>query len=126
MRGLAIRWLVAALGLWLAAEVTPGMTIDDVPTLFAAALLLGLVNAVVRPVLVVLTFPVTLVTLGLFLLVVNAAMLGLVAALIEGFALAGLSSALIGSIIVSVTGWLGSWYVGATGRLDVWRGRRRD
>ena len=86
MRGFLLRSLVSALGLFIAAKLVPSIQFYDEWTLFGAAVLLGVVNAIVRPVLVVLTFPITIVTLGLFLLVVNAAMLGLVARLIDGFA----------------------------------------
>jgi len=79
MIGLWLRLLVVALGLWLASALVPGIEVQGLWTLLGAALLLGIVNAVVRPLLVILTLPITLLTLGLFLLVVNAAMLGLVA-----------------------------------------------
>ncbi len=119
MRGFALRMAISALGLWIAAAIVPGMTIQSAGSLAVAALLLGIANAVVRPVVILLTFPITLVTLGLFLLVINAAMLALVAALLEGFALRGFGSALLGSIIVSLTAWIASWYIGPTGRFEV-------
>jgi putative membrane protein len=97
---------------------------DATSTLLAAALLLGLVNAVVRPVAVLLTFPFTLVTLGLFLLVVNAAMLGLVAALLDGFHIASFWSALAGWAIVSLTSWFASGFVGERGGVEVIVARR--
>jgi putative membrane protein len=90
-----------------------------------AALLLGLVNAFVRPIAVVLTLPITVVTLGLFLWVVNAGMLGLVAWLLDGFRIAGLGSAMLGSLIVGLTSWVASWYVGPRGRVEVMVVRRR-
>ena len=92
--------------------------------LVVAALLLGVVNAFVRPLVVLLTFPITLVTLGLFLWVINAAMLGLVAALLDGFTLAGFGSALAGALVVSITSWIASWYVGSSGRFEVMIVRR--
>jgi putative membrane protein len=95
--------------------------------LFSAALLLGIVNAVVRPVLILLTLPATILTLGLFLLVINAAMLGLVASLFAGFTIDGFWSALLGSIVVSLTGWTASYFIGPRGRMQVIiaRGRSR-
>jgi putative membrane protein len=87
-------------------------------------LLLGIVNALVRPVAVLLTLPLTVVTLGLFLLVVNAGMFALVAALLDGFRVAGFGSALLGSIIVGLTSWVASWYVGPRGRVEVMVVRR--
>lgn len=118
MRGFALRTLIVAVGLWIASAIVPGMRIEGAATLVLAAILLGVVNAVVRPVAILLTLPLTIVTLGLFLLVVNAAMLGLVAALLERFALSGLLPAVLGSIVVSATGWLASWYVGPTGHFE--------
>jgi putative membrane protein len=108
MKRFLLRAAIAALGLWVATQVVPGITIDGAGTLAGAALLLGVVNAVVRPVLVVLTLPITILTLGLFLLVVNAATLGLVAWLLDGFHIAGFLPALLGSLLVSFTGWIGS------------------
>jgi putative membrane protein len=89
MTGFILRALIAALGLWLATEWVDGVTIDSAGTLIIAGLLLGIVNAIVRPLAVILTFPITLVTLGLFLLIVNAAMVALVAWFLPGFNLAG-------------------------------------
>lgn len=119
MRGFMLRTAIGALGLWLASAIVPGVAIHGAGTLLAAALLLGLANAVVRPVLVLLTLPITLVTLGLFLLVVNAALLALVAALLQGFEIAGFFPALGGAIVVGATGWLASRYVGPTGRIEI-------
>lgn len=103
-----LRVLIAALGLWLATEWVPGIHVSTPTTLLLAALLLGIVNAIVRPIVVLLTLPVTLLTLGLFLLVVNAAMLGLVAAFLPGFAIAGFWPAFWAAIIVSIVSWIGS------------------
>jgi putative membrane protein len=117
--GFLVRMAISALGLWLASAIVPGMQIRGIGTLVAAALLLGITNAVVRPIVLVLTLPLTVLTLGLFLLVVNAAMLGLVAALLDDFALAGFGSALLGSIVVSITGWFASQYIGPKGRFEI-------
>ena len=118
MPGFLVRWAIVALSLWIADALVPGMQIRGAGTLLVAALLLGFVNAVVRPVLVVLTLPVTVVTLGLFLLVVNAAMLALVAAMLGGFTLSGFWAALFGSLVVSLVGWVVSWNVGPKGRYE--------
>ncbi len=119
MRGFLLRTGISALGLWIADALIAGITFTGWPALLMAALLLGIVNAIVRPLMVVLTFPITLVTLGLFLLVVNAAMLGLVAAMLDGFAIAGFWSALFGAIVVGLTGWMGSWFIGPKGNVEV-------
>ena len=125
MTGFLIRVLIVALGLWLSSVLVSGVVITGVWTLLGAALLLGLVNAIMRPVLVLLTLPVTIVTLGLFLLVINAAMFALVAWVFDGFYIAGFWPALFGSIIVSVTGWLASAFIGPRGRIEVLVVRRR-
>ena len=119
MPGFLIRMFISAMGLWIASELVPGMEITGMGTLMAAAFLLGIVNAVVRPLIVILTFPITIVTLGLFLLVINAAMLGLVAWLLDGFMLSGFFSAIAGSLVVSATGWFASWYIGPRGRFEI-------
>jgi putative membrane protein len=118
MTGFLLRFAISALGLWLADQVLPGLSFDTRGSLFAAALLLGIVNAFVRPLAVVLTLPLTLLTLGLFLLVINAAMLGLVAALLDGFHIAGFFSALLGWLIVSLTNWVAAGFVGGNGRIE--------
>jgi putative membrane protein len=119
MAGFLLRLLVVALGLWLASELVPGIAVKGVGTLLGAALLLGIVNAVVRPLLIILTFPITVLTLGLFLLVINAAMLGLVAWMFDNFTIAGFGSALFGSIVISLTGWFASWFIGPRGRVEI-------
>ncbi len=119
MAGFIIRLLVVAFGLWLAAQLVPGISVHGAGTVLGAALLLGIVNAVVRPLLVILTLPITVVTLGLFLLVINAAMLGLVAWMFDDFTIAGFGSALLGAMVISVTGWLASYFIGPRGRIEI-------
>ena len=111
--------LITAVGLWLASLLVSSIEFESGGSLLIAAFLLGVVNAVIRPVVVVLTLPITVLTLGFFLLFVNAAMLGLVAWLLSGFSLGGTLSALIGSLIVSATSWVASWYIGPKGRFEV-------
>ncbi len=103
-----LRAVIAAAGLWLASIWVGGLSITDPLTLVLAALLLGVCNAIVKPVLVLLTLPITVLTLGLFLLVVNAAVLGLVALLLPGFSIATFGAALLGALVVSVTGLIAS------------------
>lgn len=119
MRGFILRLLVVALGLWLASELVPGIAVHGAWTLLGAALLLGIVNAVVRPLAILLTLSATIVTLGLFLLVINAAMLALVAWVFDGFTISGFWPALFGALVVSVTGWLASYFIGPRGRVEV-------
>ena len=126
MHGIIIRTLITMLGLFVASALIPGVHIDGTGTFILAAILLGLVNAFVRPILFVLTLPITILTLGLFLLVLNAAMFGLVAALLEKFAVAGLGSAILGALIVGIVSTLASWYIGPTGRYEVYVVTRHD
>lgn len=119
MNGFLVRLLITALGLWLASVLVPGVSISGTWTLIFAALWLGIINAVIRPIALVLTFPFTLITLGLFILVVNAAMFALVAALLDGFRLSGFGAALVGAIVVSITSWLASAFIGPRGRYEV-------
>jgi putative membrane protein len=103
-----VRLIFAAFGLWLAKVLVPGIHIKDTATLIVAALLLGIVNAIVRPIVVILTLPLTLVTLGLFLLVVNAAMIGLVSMLIpHSFTVGGLIPGIFAAIITGAVSWVG-------------------
>jgi putative membrane protein len=106
--GLLIRFLFGVAGLWLAAQVVPGIRYDSIASLLAAAFLLGIINAIVRPILVILTLPITLVTLGLFLLVINACTLKLTSIFLHGFHVHGFWAAFWGAILVSVCGWIGS------------------
>ena len=119
MAGFILRALIASLGLWAATEMLDGLAIDDATTLILAGLLLGVVNAVVRPFALLLSLPALLFTLGLFLLVVNAAMLGLVALMLRGFHIDGFWTAIGASLIVSVVSWIGSWFIGPKGRVEV-------
>lgn len=126
MAGILVRTLIIALGLWLAAALLPGVAIEGLGTLLLAALLLGFANGIVRPLLVLVTLPLTLVTLGLFLFVINAAMFGLVAALLDGFRVAGFFSALFGAGVVGLTSAIASWYIGPDGRYQLLLIERRD
>ncbi len=119
MPGFVIRLTLNVLGLWLASEVVSGMTIHGAGSFLAAGLLLGIVNAVVRPVILLLTLPFTVLTLGLFILVINAGMLGLVAMLLDDFQLDGFGAAFFGAIIVGLTGWIGSSFIGPKGRVEM-------
>lgn len=121
MNAFLLRVVIVALGLWLATQILPGIVLDSPATLFGAALLLGVVNAIVRPIAVILTFPLTLITLGLFLIVINAMMLGLVASLLGGFHISGFWTAAGASLIVSLTSWVASGLIGNNGKFEVIR-----
>jgi putative membrane protein len=107
-----VQFLVTAVGLWLASRLVPGVAFTDTTTLLLAAVVLGIVNAIVRPILVVLTFPITVVTLGLFLLVVNAATIGLTAVLLDGFAVNGLWPGIGAAIVTGLVSWIAGAFIG--------------
>ncbi len=125
MPGFFVRWLIGALGLGLASAVVPGVHLDTVGTLLLSSLVLGLVNAIVRPLVLLFTLPLTVLTLGLFILVINAGMVGLVAWLVPSFHVDGFFSALFAALLVSLTGWLGSGWIGPSGRVEVMVVERR-
>ncbi|MEW5722313.1 MAG: phage holin family protein [Thermodesulfobacteriota bacterium] len=118
MRGLFIRWLISALSLLATGYLVPGFEVRSFWYALFAAVVLGILNAVVRPVLIVLTLPLTVVTLGLFIFVVNALMLWLLSALMEGIQIAGFWPALAGAFILSVIGWLTSSFIGGKGQVE--------
>ncbi len=119
MMGFLIRFAITALGLWLAEQWVSSLVFSSPETLLAAALLLGVVNAIVRPLLILLTLPITVLSLGLFLWVINAGMLEIVAWLLEGFSIGSFGAALLGSAIVSVTSAIASLTIGSRGRVQV-------
>ncbi len=115
MIGFLIRAAVVAVGLFVASRIVPGIAFASTESLIWAAILLGIVNAIVRPVLVFFTFPITILTLGLFLLVINGLMIELVAHFLKGFEVSGLGAAILASLVVSLTSWVISWFVGPAG-----------
>jgi putative membrane protein len=117
--GFLFRVLVNVLAIWLATEIVPGIEARAATTVVVAALVLGLVNAVVRPVLLVLTLPLTLVTLGLFLFVLNAMCLWLTSAVVPGFEVRGFWPAFWGALIVSALSWVVNGFVSDRGRVVV-------
>jgi putative membrane protein len=119
MIGFLLRAAIVALGLWLATLWVRGVYIDSPGTLLLAGILLGVVNSIIRPIAILLTLPMTIVTLGFFLLVINAGMVALVAWMLPGMHLAGFGSAFWTSVIVSLTSMVGSWFIGPKGRFEV-------
>ena len=126
MPGFILRTLITMLGLWLADRLLDGVTITGSGTFVLAALLLGFINALIRPIAVILTLPLTILTLGLFLFVINALMFSLVATLLSSFVVAGFGSALLGAIVVSLTSLIASWFIGPKGRYQVLVVNKRD
>jgi len=119
MIGFLIRAVIVALGLWLSTAWVHGLVIDGPKDLLLAGLLLGIANAVVRPIAIILTLPMTLLTLGLFLLVINAGMVALVAWLLPGMHVAGFWPAFWTAIIVSLVSMVGSWFIGPKGKVQI-------
>jgi putative membrane protein len=124
--GFLVRVVVNALAIWLATEVVPGIEARGATAVVVAARVLGLVNAVVRPVLLVLTLPLTLVTLGLFLFVLNALCLWLTSAVVPGFDVRGFWPAFWGALIVSALSWAVNGFVSDRGRVVVITERERS
>lgn len=116
--GFLLRLVVNAAALWVAAQLVPGIVVTGFTPLFLAALVLGLINAVVRPILLILTLPLTLVTLGLFIFVLNAFCLWLTSRIVPGFEIHTFGAALLGALVVSIVSWLVTAFVSDAGR---WR-----
>lgn len=124
MVGFLLRAAITALGLWVASELLSGVTFDEPAKLILAAVVLGVVNAVVRPLAFILTLPITVVTLGLFLLVLNAGMVSLVAWLVPGFQISGFWTAVGAALIVSLVSWAASSMIGTNGRIEIFTTKR--
>jgi putative membrane protein len=105
MKRFLVHTLVLAVAIWMTANVVSGVTVASWWSLALAAVVLGAVNAIVRPILVILTLPITVITLGLFYLVINAMAFGLAAALVPGFQVASWTAAILGALLTSVISW---------------------
>jgi putative membrane protein len=114
MGGFLIHAVVLAVAIWITAHVVSGVTVASWGALAIAALVLALVNAIVRPILVILTLPITVLTLGLFYLVINGAAFGLAAAVVPGFQVASWTAAILGALLTSLV----SWFLGIFVRRD--------
>ena len=120
-----VKGAISALGLWLASQLLDGLNFTTPGQLALAAVLLGVVNAFVRPLAFILTLPITILTLGLFLLVLNAGMVGLVARLVPGFTISSFWTAVGAALIVSIVSWAASSLIGPSGKLEKFVARRR-
>ena len=114
MGAFLLHTVVLAVAIWVTAQVVSGITIDSWIALALSALMLGVVNAIVRPILVILTLPITVLTLGLFYLVINGAAFGLAALFVPGFQVATWTAAILGALLTSVL----SWFLGIFVRRD--------
>jgi putative membrane protein len=115
MLGFFLRWSINLLALVIAGSMIPGIKIQSLQMGIIAAGILGIVNAVIRPVVLILTLPINLLTLGLFTLVVNAALLKLVSDLVPGFVISSFSAAFFGALLVSVISWIVNVFVSGDG-----------
>jgi putative membrane protein len=111
MRGLIVRFVLSALALGVTSQIVPGFDTEGIGAVLVAALILGVLNAIIRPVLILLTLPINLLTLGLFTFVINAAMLGITAAIVPGFHITSFWAALLGAIVLSIISALLNWVV---------------
>ena len=118
MRGLLLRWLILAVAIMVAAYLFKGIHISGFGTALFAAMALGILNALFRPILLVLTLPINILTLGLFTFVINAVLLLMTSGLIGGLVVEGFGSALLGSFIISLVSWLLSSFVNDQGRIE--------
>ena len=123
MQGLVVRWLVSAVALYLTSLIVRGIEIDSVAALIFAAATIGILNAFVRPAVLLLTLPLNLLTLGLFTLVVNAWMLWLASKVVVGFSVHGFWSALGGWLLMSFFTFLINLLIGETGKIEIVRVR---
>ena len=120
MAAFVIRWLVTTVAVLVAAHLIPGISYDGWDALLGASLLLGIINAFIRPILLLLSLPFIIVTMGLFIFVINALVLMLVSKIVPAFQVAGFWSAFFGAIIISIVSWiLSSFFRGSDGKIHV-------
>ena len=111
MRRILLKWLINTLALLITAYVVKGIQVTGVSALFLAAALLGILNALIRPILIILTLPINIITLGLFTFIINGAMLWFVSLIIKGFVIQGFWPAVVGALIISLVSWLINWLI---------------
>jgi putative membrane protein len=120
MRHFIFRWIATTVAVMVAASIIHGIRYDTVASLIGAALLLGILNAFVRPILLILSAPLILLTLGFFILIINALMLRFVPSIVSGFQVDSFGSAFWGAIVVSIVSWiLSAFFRGSDGRVHV-------
>ena len=119
MQGLVVRWIVSALALYLTSGIVSGIQIQGLGALLAAAAMIGIINAFVRPVVLLLTLPLSVLTLGFFVLVVNAAMLSLASAFVPGFTVRSFGAAFWGWLVLSFFTFCINVLIGEHGRIEV-------
>ena len=118
MKGIAVRWLFQSVAILVAAYLIDGIRVSGFPSAILAAAVLGFLNAFLRPVLLLLTLPLNILTLGLFTFVINALLLMMASGVIGGFEVDGFGAALLGSLLISVVSWLLTTYIGDRGTVQ--------
>ncbi len=118
MHGLFLRWLLNAIALWLTSEIISGIHVEGVAALFFAAIVLGIFNAVLRPLLIIITLPINLITLGLFTFIINGVMLYLTASVVKGFSIEGFGSAVVGALVLSIVSFALNLFIADSGRIE--------
>ena len=107
------RWLIITMAILVASRVVPGIEVDTLMTAIIAAAVLGLINVFIKPVLLILTLPLSILTLGVFTFILNALMLELVAYFVKGFKVQSFLAAFLGSLLISVVNWLANYFINA-------------
>jgi putative membrane protein len=118
MKGILIRWLILTAGIMFAPYVIDGIQVKGFFSAFLAAAILGILNAFFRPILIILTLPINILTLGLFTFIINALLLKIASGVIPGFEVYGFWSAVFGSLLISLVGWVLSSFIGTQGRVE--------
>lgn len=126
MRGLFIRWLVLTFSIAAASYLISGIHVSGFFSAFFAAALLGVLNTFLRPVLIILTLPINILSFGLFTFVINALLLKMASGVIPGFHVYGFWSAVFGSLVISIVNWLLNSYINDKGRIEYIDLRKRD
>ncbi len=119
MKGLLIRWLVLTVAIIIASYLLNGIEVNGFFAAFFAAAALGILNALFRPILIILTLPITILTMGFFLLIINAILIKMASGVIDGFSVHGFWTAIFGSIIISISSALINWIIGGRGKVEV-------
>jgi putative membrane protein len=119
MRGIGLRWLTLTCAILLASYLLDGIHVSGFMSALGAAAILGILNAFFRPIALILTLPINILTLGLFTFVINAVMLKMASGVIGGFEVRGFWPAVIGALIISLVSWAANAFISESGRVDV-------
>lgn len=126
MRGILIRWLVLTAAIMFASYIIEGIQVKSFFSALFAAAVLGILNAFFRPILIVLTLPINILSLGLFTFIINAMLLKIASGVISGFAVYGFWSAVFGSLLISVVSWILSSFISERGRVEYIDLKKKD